>query len=111
MASRNRRIEAQHLQGPLNLFGLFQLLNPAVQGLGQFGAAQGCCALAPPLFLQPSSPLVQFAQSPGGFERLVVVPLVVQNRPADIGHSKAAQAAIPLEVEGLHGPNQSQASS
>jgi len=87
---RTRGIEAQHLQGPLHPFGLFQLLNPAVQGPGKFGGTQGCGALAAPLFFQPSCPLVQLAQSPGGFERLVVVPLVVQNRPADVWHRKAA---------------------
>ena len=99
------------MQGPLHGFGLFQLLNPAVQGPGKLGGSQGCFALAPALFLQSSSPLVQFPQSPGGFERLVVVPQVVQDRPADVGHSKAAEAATVFEVEGLHGPNQPQASS
>ena len=110
MAPREGSIEAQHVQGPLHAFGLFELVNAAVQGPGEAGDIEGYCALAPPLFLQPSGPLMQFPQSPGGFERLAVVPLVVQDRPADVGHRKAAQAAIPLEVEGLHGPNQPQAS-
>ena len=90
IAPREGGIEAQHFQGPLHGFGLFQLVNPAVQGPGKLVGIQGFCALAPALFLQSSSPLVQFAQSPGGFERLVVVPLVVQDRPPDVGHSKAA---------------------
>ena len=83
-------IEAQHFQGPLHAFGLFELVNSAVQGPGEAGAIEGCCALAPPLFDQAPGPLVQFPQAPGGFERLVVVPLVVQDRPADVGHGKAA---------------------
>ena len=58
MAPRKRGIEAQHFQGPLHAVGFFQLLNPAVQGACKFGGTQGCCALAPPLFLQPSCPLV-----------------------------------------------------
>jgi hypothetical protein len=90
MASRKGGIEAQHFQGPLHAFGLFELVNAAVQGPGEAGAIEGCCALSPPLFDQSSGPLVQFPQAPGGFERLMVVPLVVQDRPADVGHGKAA---------------------
>jgi hypothetical protein len=98
------------VQGLLHGFGLFQLVNAAVQGPGKLGGIEGCCALSPALFLQSSSPLVQFAQPPGGFERLAVVALVVQDRAADVRHRKAAQAAIAFEVEGLHGPNQPEAS-
>ena len=39
----------------------------------------------------------------------MVVPLVVQDRPADVGHRKAAQNAIPFEVEGFHRTNEPQA--
>jgi len=110
LAPREGGIEAQHFQGPLHPFGLFELVYSAVQGPGEAGDIEGCFALAPPLFFQPSSPLVQFPQASGGFEWLGVVPLVMQNCSADVGHRKAAQAAIPLEVEGLHGPNEPQAS-
>lgn len=99
------------MQGPLHGFGLFQLPNPAVQGHGEAGGIEGCFPLAPALFDQSSGPLVQFPQSPGGFERLLVVPLVVQDCAADVGHGKAAQAAIPLEIEGFHRSNQPDAPS
>lgn len=66
----------------------------------------GSQALLPPLLDQAAGPLLQFPQPPGRLERLLVIAQVMQHRPADVGHGKAAQATIPLQVEGFHRPDQ-----
>jgi hypothetical protein len=57
---------------------------------------------------QPTGPLMQFPQSPRRLEWLLVIAQVMQHGSADIGHGKAAQGTIPLEIEGFHRPDQPQ---
>ena len=100
------RIQAAHLQRPLHGFGGFQLVHLAPQGCSQGLQRTGGESLLVLLLQQPLGPLVQFPQPPWGFEWLLVIAQVVQHRPADVGHGKAAERAIPLEIERFHRPDQ-----
>ena len=92
----------------MDRFGRLQLAGCATQGPSQLLDPVGRLALLPPLLDQAMGPLMQFPQSPGCFERLLVIAQVMQHGPADVGHGKAAQGTIPLEIEGFHRPDQPQ---
>ena len=104
-------IQAEHLEGLVHGFGCFQLGYPTAQSFGECPKGAQLQTLLALELQQALCPLVQFPQAPWGFEGLLVIAQVVQHRPADVGHGKAAQGSIALEIEGFHRPDQAHVAS